>query len=108
VVEEELEEDEEEKVPAQQNPVAQESLVPLPFDFKKAEKLKNLMQNGVRASRFTRLTMMDGGLKPSFVGGSRDPTIIERLSRTTNFDYLTLRDPQGSKYYQKVDALLTA
>ena len=108
MVEEELIEDEEEKVPAQQNALSQESLVPPTFDFKKAEKLKNLMQNGVRASRFTRLTMMDGGLKPSFVGGSRDPTIIERLSRTTNFDYLTLRDPQGSKYYQKVDALLTA
>jgi hypothetical protein len=73
---------------------------------KKAEKLKTLMRNGVRASRFTRLTMMEGGVRPSV--GARDPTVIERLSRTTNFDYLSLRDPQGSKHYQKVDALLTA
>ena len=76
--------------------------------MKKAEKLKNLMRNGVRASRFTRLTMMEGGVRPSVGGGARDPTVIERLSRTTNFDYLSLRDPQGSKHYQKVDALLTA
>ena len=101
-------EEEEEKVPAKQHANAQESLKPPPFDVKKAEKLKNLMRNGVRASRFTRLTMMEGGVRPTVGGGARDPTVIERLSKTTNFDYLTLRDPQGSKHYQKVDALLTA
>jgi hypothetical protein len=75
-------------------------------DFMKkvnGERLKKMMQNGIRASRFTRLSKnFNSGL---LGGGVREPTIIGQLSKTTNFDYLGLRD-ESNKLYKRVTLFL--
>jgi hypothetical protein len=77
------------------------------------ERLKRMMQDGVRASRFTRLsktlmgpalTIVDRSKKPS-PQVVREPTIIGQLSRNTNFDYLGLRD-ENNKLYKQMNVFL--
>lgn len=67
------------------------------------ERLKKMMQTGIRASRFTRLSknFNSGLLGP----GVREPTIIGRLSKTSNFDYLGLRD-ESNKLFKRVNLFL--
>jgi len=77
-------------------------------DFMKevnGNRLKKMMQNGIRASRFTRLSKnFNSGLLGAG-GGVREPTIIGQLSKTTNFDYLGLRD-ESNKFYKRVNLFL--
>ena len=78
-------------------------------DFKAkqhGDRLKKMMQEGIRASRFTRMSVHKGinligtgNKQPAPV--VREPTIIGQLSRNTNFDYLGLLD-EDNKLNRKV------
>ena len=80
-------------------------------DFKKkleGDKLKKMMQNGIRASRFTRFSkngmttsMLFGQKNDGSAGKTRDTSIMKH----TNFDYLGLRE-ESSKLYKKISVFL--
>lgn len=76
---------------------------------KEGERLKKMMQNGIRASRFTRMSI-NKGANLSIIGKKkqnvvREPTIIGQLSRNTNFDYLGLLD-EDNKLNRKLKEFL--
>ncbi len=76
---------------------------------KEGERLKKMMQNGIRASRFTRMSL-NKGANLSIIGKKkqnvvREPTIIGQLSRNTNFDYLGLLD-EDNKLNRKLKEFL--
>ena len=73
------------------------------------ERLKKMMQDGIRASRFTRLSknFSPNMLNKSKQEGSvvREPSFLGHLTRNNNFDYLGLRD-ETNKLYKKVSVFL--
>jgi protein involved in ribonucleotide reduction len=76
------------------------------------DRLKKIMQNGIRASRFTTLSKNFSNLSGLASSGNknkdtpvREPTIIGQLSKNSNFDYLGLRD-DTNKLYKRVSLFL--
>ena len=69
------------------------------------------MQDGVRASRFTRFSQnkmfTNSIVKPKKGDQSpvREPTVIGQYYKNTNFDYLGLRDEEN-KLYKRVNFFL--